>query len=77
MFKSEAEQAFPLYARRPDFLTKAALNMLIILTPDQCAELVPLVESQVDLINQYATDRFVLMDAFRRSLVPVSFRNQA
>ncbi len=77
MFESETEQALPLYARRPDFLTKAALNLLIILTPDHRAELVPLAESQVDLINLYAMDPFVLMDAFRRSLVPVSFRNQA
>ena len=51
-----------------DFLTRAALNMLHVLTPAQRADLITLAESQVDDINQYAIDRFVLMQAFRRLL---------
>jgi len=51
-----------------DFLTKAANNVLYVLTDNQIAELVTLAESQVDDINQYGYDRFVLMDAFRRLL---------
>ena len=51
-----------------DFLTRAALNMLTVLTPAQRAELITLAESQVDDINQYAYNRFVLMKAFRRLL---------
>ncbi len=51
-----------------DFLTRASLNMLTVLTPAQRAELIALAESQVDDINQYATNRFVLMQAFRRLL---------
>ncbi len=35
-----------------DFLTKAALNMLHILTPDQRAELMTLAEGQADSINE-------------------------
>src|SRR5690606_22243425 len=49
-----------------DFLTRAALNLLTVLTPAQRGELIDLAESQVDDINQYANDRFVLMTAFRR-----------
>ena len=51
-----------------DFLTRASLNMLHVLTPNQRHGLIALAESQVDDINQYAYDRFVLMDAFRRLL---------
>lgn len=51
-----------------DFLTNAANNMLYVLNEDQRAELETLVESQVDDINQYALDRMVLMDSFRRLL---------
>ena len=51
-----------------NFLTKAANNVLYILTPSQRSQLVALAESQVDSINQYAYDRFALMDAFRRLL---------
>ncbi len=49
-----------------DFLTSAALNMLYVLTPAQRVNLITLAQNQVDDINQYAYDRFVLMDAFRR-----------
>jgi hypothetical protein len=51
-----------------DFLTRAALNMLQVLTPVQRTELIALAQGQVGDINQYAYDRFVLMDAFRRLL---------
>ena len=51
-----------------DFLTSAALNMLNVLTPAQRGILVELASDQVDSINQYAYDRFVLMFAFRRLL---------
>jgi hypothetical protein len=51
-----------------DFLTRASLNMLHVLTTTQRAELVALAQSQIGAINQYAQDRFVLMAAFRRLL---------
>ncbi|MCP4536409.1 MAG: hypothetical protein GY832_04615 [Chloroflexi bacterium] len=51
-----------------DFLTRAALNVLYVLTPDQRAELVALAEGQVGAIAEYGYNRFVLMDAFRRLL---------
>jgi hypothetical protein len=51
-----------------DFLTKASLNMLQVLTPAQRQELIALASSQVDMINEYGYDRFVLMKAFRRLL---------
>ena len=51
-----------------DFLTRAANNVLYILNASQRAELESLARSQVDDINQYAYDRFVLMKAFRRLL---------
>lgn len=49
-----------------DFLTKASLNMLSILDADQTAQLIALAEGQVDSINEYGYQRFVLMTAFRR-----------
>jgi hypothetical protein len=51
-----------------DFLTRAANNMLFVLTSGQRDELAALAISQVDSINQYAMDRFILMKAFRRLL---------
>ena len=51
-----------------DFLSSAANNMLYVLTADQRQQLITLAQSQVSSINQYAYDRFVLMDAFRRNL---------
>ena len=51
-----------------DFLTRASLNMLTILTSDQKAQLIALAKSQVDEINTYGYKRFVLMTAFRRLL---------
>jgi hypothetical protein len=52
-----------------DFLTRASLNMLTILTSDQKTQLITLAKSQVSLINEYGYKRFVLMEAFRRLLV--------
>jgi len=51
-----------------DFLTRAANNVLYILTPAQRADLAALAQRQVASINRYAMDRFVLMKAFRRYL---------
>jgi hypothetical protein len=51
-----------------DFLTRASLNMLYILTPSQRLSLINLAKSQVDSINQYGYNRFVLMKAFQRQL---------
>lgn len=51
-----------------DFLTKASLNMLAVLTAEQRARLLELAKSQVAEINEYGYDRFVLMTAFRRLL---------
>ncbi len=51
-----------------DFLTSAALNMLNTLTVAQRAELVALAQSQVSAINEYAFERLVLIQAFRRLL---------
>jgi len=51
-----------------DFLTRAANNMLSVLTAAQKAQLVTLAKSQVSSINQYGYNRFVLMKAFRRLL---------
>lgn len=51
-----------------DFLTKASLNMLNALSTSQRAQLITLAKGQVDQINEYGYDRFVLMKAFRRLL---------
>ncbi|MCE5240487.1 hypothetical protein LLH23_18665 [bacterium] len=51
-----------------DFLTKAAYNMLYVLTSEQRAQLVALAQQQVRPINDYALARFPLMQAFRRQL---------
>jgi hypothetical protein len=51
-----------------DFLTRASLNMLTALTSDQRQQLIALANSQVDSINEYGYNRFVLMKAFRRLL---------
>ncbi|MEI6499496.1 MAG: hypothetical protein WCP21_00555 [Armatimonadota bacterium] len=51
-----------------DFLTRAANNMLYVLTATQKAQLVTLAKSQVSSINKYGYKRFVLMKAFRRLL---------
>lgn len=51
-----------------DFLTRAALFMLDVLTPAQRAELATLAKSQVIAINNYAMQRFTFMTATRRLL---------
>jgi len=51
-----------------EYLTRAANNVLYILSDTQNAELVTLAKNQVSLINEYAYDRFPLMKAFRRQL---------
>lgn len=51
-----------------DFLTKASLNMLTVLTSAQRAQLATLAKSQVSSINEYGYKRFVMMKAFRRLL---------
>ena len=51
-----------------DFVTIIAYNIMHILTDSQITELVTLAESQIDLINKYGYNRFVLMKAFRRLL---------
>ncbi len=48
-----------------EFLTSAAENMLNVLTATQRAQLVALANSQVDSINQYGYQRFVLIQAFQ------------
>lgn len=49
-----------------DFLTRASLNLLYVLTSDQKAALITLAKNQVASINEYGYKRFVLMKAFRR-----------
>jgi hypothetical protein len=49
-----------------DFLTKASLNMLSVLNVDQKSKLITLAKNQVNSINDYGYQRFVLMSAFRR-----------
>ncbi len=52
----------------PLFLTSAAFNMWNILTDDQRQQLKVLANNQVSSIDDYAYQRFVLMNAFRRLL---------
>jgi hypothetical protein len=51
-----------------DFVTIIAFNVLHILTSDQINQFITRAQSQVSLINDYAYQRFPLMDAFRRLL---------
>lgn len=48
------------------FLTRAANNMLYILTDSQVAQLKALAAVQLEQVNQYAYKRYPLMQAFRR-----------
>lgn len=50
------------------FVTTIAYNILNILTDEQVQLYVDAANDQIDLINQYAYDRFALCDAFRRLL---------
>jgi Raf kinase inhibitor-like YbhB/YbcL family protein len=51
-----------------DFVTIVAFNMLHILTEEQINQLVTRAQDQVDMINEYAYQRFPLIKAFRRQL---------
>jgi len=51
-----------------DFVTIIAFNVLHILTSDQINQFITRAQSQVSLINEYAYQRFPLMQAFRRLL---------
>lgn len=48
------------------FVTRVAFNVLHILTQTQIDQMVARAQTQVSLINEYAYQRFPLMDAFRR-----------
>lgn len=49
-----------------DFLTRVAYNVIYILTDSQMSQLVALATKQQSQVNEYAYQRYVLMDAFRR-----------
>ncbi len=51
-----------------DFLTRASIDMLAILTTAQRQQLITLAKAQVTSIQDYGYKRFVLMKAFRRLL---------
>jgi Spy/CpxP family protein refolding chaperone len=51
-----------------DFLTRASIDMLAVLTAPQRQRLIALARSQVPAIQEYGNGRFVLMQAFRRLL---------
>ncbi len=51
-----------------DFVTIIAFNVLHILSVDQVNQMVERAEEQVELINEYAYQRFPLIKAFRRLL---------
>ena len=51
-----------------DFVTNAANNVLYILNDTQKAKMIALAKLQASDVNQYAYDRFPLMQAFRRQL---------
>lgn len=56
------------YGHNTTFLTKAAMNVLSILDDKQKVKLISLAKEQAPLYQQFATNRFPLMTAFRRSL---------
>jgi hypothetical protein len=51
-----------------DFLTRASIDTLAVLTASQRQQLIALARSQVPAIQDYGYRRFVLMQAFRRLL---------
>jgi hypothetical protein len=51
-----------------EYLTGAANNVLLILSANQKTQLVTLAANQVDSINQYALNRFPLIEAINRQL---------
>lgn len=56
------------YGHNTTFLTRVACSVLSILNDDQLAKLVALAKSQAPLYVTFAYNRFLIMDAFRRSL---------
>ena len=56
------------YGHNTTFLSRVANNVLYILNDEQKAKLVALARVQAPLYNNFAYNRFPLMDAFRRSL---------
>lgn len=56
------------YGHNTTFLSKAANNILAILTDEQKAELVALAKEQAPIYVNFAYNRFPMMNAFRRSL---------
>ncbi|MDR3563341.1 MAG: periplasmic heavy metal sensor [Negativicutes bacterium] len=56
------------YGHNTTFLSKAANNVLKILTADQKANLIALAKEQESLFINFAYNRFPLMTAFRRNL---------
>lgn len=56
------------YGHNTTFLSKAANNVLYILNDAQKAKLVTLAKTQAPLYNNFAYNRFPLVNAFRRSL---------
>ena len=56
------------YGHNTTFLTKVASNVLFILNDEQKAKLVALAKVQAPLYNNFAYNRFPIMNAFRRSL---------
>lgn len=56
------------YGHNTTFLTRVASNMLYILTDDQKAKLTALAKVQAPQYTNFAYNRFLIMNAFRRSL---------
>lgn len=56
------------YGHNTTFLSRVANNVLYILNDSQKAKLVALAQEQAPLYNNFAYNRFPLMNAFRRSL---------
>ena len=51
-----------------DFVTNSANNILYILNDQQKAKMIALAKSQAEAVNQFAYDRYPLMESFRRQL---------
>jgi len=56
------------YGHNTTFLTKAANNILDLLTDTQKAKLIELAEEQTELYNDFAYNRYPLLKAFRMNL---------
>lgn len=56
------------YGHNTTFLTKAANNVLYILNDTQKAKLIALAQEQEQVYKDFAYNRFLLMNAFRRNL---------